>query len=95
MHYTKAERCADEYSSNPKYPEPGTKPSGGNAEALMKYCIAGTTKRELKAYLNAPPPETVPNPAEVMAQGLAHYIRIPRAQILMGFTHLKEAQAGR
>ena len=85
----------DEYSSNPGFPWQADKPEGGSAEALLPFCISGTTKRELNSLLHSQASVKNPPSGEAMVQTLAHCLNIPRAQISMGFNHLKKAQAER
>jgi hypothetical protein len=70
-------------------------PDGGKTEVLLPFAIPGTSKRDLDILLRPSKKDKVERDAETMAQGLAHFLGVPRAQISMGFNHLKEAQAGR
>jgi hypothetical protein len=85
----------DEYSLHPHYPDQSKPPSGGKAEILLPFTIEGTSKKDVDLLLHPSKKEKVERDAESMAQALAHYLGVPRAQISMGFNHLKQAQAGR
>jgi hypothetical protein len=85
----------DEYALHPEYPARSKAPTGGKIEALLPFTIEGTSKKDLEILLHPSKKDKVERDAETMAQGLAHFLGVPRAQISMGFNHLKEAQAGR
>jgi len=88
-------KLLEEYALHPNYPQLSKTPSGGKTEVLLPFTISGTSKRDLDILLRPSKKDKVERNAEAMAQGLAHFLGVPRAQISMGFNHLKEAQAGR
>lgn len=85
----------DEYALHPDYPNLSALPIGGKTEVLLPFAISGTSKKDLEILLHPSKKEKVERDAESMAQALAYFLAVPRAQISMGFNHLKEAQAGR
>ncbi len=88
-------KLLEEYALHPNYPDLAKTPSGGKTEVLLPFTISGTSKRDLDILLRPSKKDKVKRDAETVAQGLAHFLGVPRAQISMGFNHLKEAQAGR
>jgi hypothetical protein len=85
----------DEYALHPDYPDKSKPPSGGKTEVLLPFSIPGTSKKDIDLLLHPSKKEKVERDAESIAQALAHFMGVPRAQISMGFNHLKQAQAGR
>ncbi len=88
-------RLLEEYALHPNYPELSKTPDGGKTEVLLPFAVSGTSKKDLDILLRPSKKDKVERDAESMAQALAHFLGVPRAQISMGFNHLKEAQAGR
>ncbi|MBS2002674.1 MAG: hypothetical protein JST44_14285 [Cyanobacteria bacterium SZAS LIN-5] len=85
----------DEYALHPDFPDCSLPPVGGKTEVLLPLTIEGTSKKDLDILLHPGKKDKVQRDAESIAQALAHFLALPRAQVSMGFNHLKEAQAGR
>jgi hypothetical protein len=88
-------RLLEEFALHANYPELSKTPLGGKTEILLPFTIEGTSKKDLDILLRPSKKDKVERDAETMAQGLAYFLGVPRAQISMGFNHLKQAQAGR
>lgn len=70
--------------------ETGSEPSAQRVRLFQQFCSASTTADDLEQFFSAQAIDSLK-----FVQALAHFLEIPRAQIGMGFNHLKEAQAGR
>lgn len=83
-----------EYALHPDYPNLSASKAECDLDVLMPLTIEGTSKKDLEILL-CTTKDHVKRDAETMAQGLAHFLGVPRAQVSMGFNDLKQAQAGR
>jgi len=73
--------------------EAGSHTVPAHIDSFLTLCPASVKRKEVESLFSSHREGTIASQSFVYALG--HFLSIPRAQIGMGFSHLKDAQAGR